>query len=75
MGVSLLYKSYDGILRGGNTLYYCKYRFIYIQRGGKSLNSEIKELNRIICKQCDEKDYEKCKSCRIYQLINKIATS
>jgi len=49
--------------------------FICIQCGEKSMNSEIKELNRIICKQCDEKDYEKCKSCRIYQLINKIAAS
>jgi hypothetical protein len=39
------------------------------------MNSEIKELNRIVCKQCDEKDYEKCKNCRIYQLINKIAMS
>jgi hypothetical protein len=38
------------------------------------MNSEIKELNRIICKQCDEKDYEKCKNCKVYQLINKIAT-
>ncbi|MBX5320382.1 MAG: hypothetical protein QHH12_04660 [Candidatus Bathyarchaeota archaeon] len=36
------------------------------------MNSEIKELNRIICRQCDEKDYEKCKSCRVYQLVNKI---
>lgn len=39
-----------------------------------ALNSEIKELNRIICNQCDEKDYEKCKKCKVYQLINKIAT-
>jgi hypothetical protein len=38
-----------------------------------TVNSEIKELNRLICKQCDEKDYEKCKNCKVYQLINKIA--
>ncbi|MGB9676435.1 MAG: hypothetical protein ACPL0C_04535 [Candidatus Bathyarchaeales archaeon] len=37
------------------------------------MNAEIKELNRIICKQCDEKDYEKCRSCKVYYLINKIA--
>jgi len=32
------------------------------------MNSEIKELNRIICKQCDEKDYEKCRNCKVYHL-------
>lgn len=37
------------------------------------MDSEIRELNRIMCKTCDEKDYEKCKGCRVYQLINKIA--
>ena len=38
------------------------------------MNSEIKELNRIICKGCEEKDYERCRTCKVYQLINKIAT-
>jgi hypothetical protein len=38
------------------------------------MNSEIKELNRIICKRCVEKDYEKCRDCKVYKLINKIAT-
>jgi len=37
------------------------------------MNSEIKELNRMICKECDEKDYEKCRNCKVYHLINKIA--
>jgi len=37
------------------------------------MDSEIRELNRIVCKDCEEKDYERCKNCRIYQLINKIA--
>ncbi|MEM2971758.1 MAG: hypothetical protein QW270_04975 [Candidatus Bathyarchaeia archaeon] len=41
---------------------------------GMTANSEIKELNRLICKQCNEKEYEKCKNCKVYQLINKIAT-
>jgi hypothetical protein len=36
------------------------------------MSAEIKELNRIVCKQCDEKDYEKCKNCRVYQLVNKL---
>jgi len=36
------------------------------------MNSEIRELNRIICKGCAEKEYEKCKSCRVYLLINKM---
>lgn len=42
-------------------------------RGRSEMNSEIKELNRIICKECDEKDYEECRNCKVYQLINKIA--
>ena len=46
---------------------------IHLITGGSEMNSEIKELNRIICKPCDEKDYEKCKSCKIYRLVNKIA--
>ena len=38
------------------------------------MNAEIKELNRMICKNCDVKDYRECRKCRIYQLINRIAT-
>jgi hypothetical protein len=38
------------------------------------MSTEIKELNRMICNQCEEKDYEKCKACKVYQLVNKIAT-
>ena len=40
-----------------------------------NMHSEIKELNRIICNECDEKEYEKCKICKIYQLVNKIDES
>lgn len=36
------------------------------------MKSEIKELNRIICKECIEKDYEECRNCKVYQLVNKI---
>jgi hypothetical protein len=38
-----------------------------------AMNSEIRELNRMICNQCDEKEYEKCKFCKVYLLINRIA--
>jgi hypothetical protein len=37
------------------------------------MTNEIKELNRIICNQCDEREYEKCRICKVYQLVNKIA--
>lgn len=36
------------------------------------MGCEVKELNRMICNQCDEKEYEKCKCCRVYQLVNRI---
>lgn len=39
---------------------------------GDRMDSEIRELNRIICKDCDEKEYEKCKDCKVYRLVNKI---
>lgn len=38
------------------------------------MESEIKELSRIVCNKCEEKEYEKCCSCRIYFLVNRIAT-
>jgi hypothetical protein len=37
------------------------------------LNSDIRELNRMICNQCEEREYEKCKLCKVYQLVNRIA--
>ncbi|MEM3565746.1 MAG: hypothetical protein QXK18_02605 [Candidatus Bathyarchaeia archaeon] len=43
-----------------------------VERSTKPMNSEIKELNRIICRQCDEKEYDKCKNCKVYQLVNKL---
>jgi len=45
-----------------------------LSKRGLEMNTEIKELNRMICNQCEEKDYEKCKVCKVYQLVNKIAT-
>jgi len=45
------------------------------KRSETAMSAEIKELNRIVCKQCDEKDYEKCKNCRVYQLVNKLVAS
>jgi hypothetical protein len=37
------------------------------------MSSEVMELSRIICNRCDQKEYEKCRTCRIYVLMNKIA--
>jgi hypothetical protein len=37
------------------------------------MNSEIRELNRMLCKECDEKEYEKCRTCKVYKIVNKIA--
>jgi hypothetical protein len=37
-----------------------------------ALESEIKELNRMLCNNCKQKSYEDCKGCRVYQLVNKI---
>jgi hypothetical protein len=37
------------------------------------MSTEIRELNRIVCRQCVEKEYEKCRTCKVYQLVNKIA--
>lgn len=37
------------------------------------MDSEIRELNRIVCGNCEEREYEKCRFCKIYLLINKIA--
>jgi len=34
--------------------------------------SDVKELSKVICQNCDEIDYNKCKSCKLHQLINSI---
>ncbi len=39
------------------------------------MSSEVTELNRIICNRCDEREYEKCRECKIYLLVNKIASN
>jgi hypothetical protein len=48
---------------------------IFLLEREETMDSEIRELNRIICNGCDEKDYEKCKDCKVYLLINKIAVN
>jgi hypothetical protein len=45
---------------------------VIAKRETKQMNSELRELNRVICNRCDQKDYEKCRACRIYQLVNRI---
>jgi len=62
-----------GILRKWNTVYYVNLTKLFNELGETKMNSEIKELNRMICKKCDEKDYETCRDCKVFQLINKIA--
>jgi hypothetical protein len=37
------------------------------------MSSEVVELNRIICNRCEQREYDKCRACRIYFLMNKIA--
>jgi hypothetical protein len=36
------------------------------------MDQEIRELNRLICKRCEEREYENCKACRVYKLVNSI---
>lgn len=38
------------------------------------MKSEVKELNKLLCKDCDEKNYEKCRSCKVYVLINSLTS-
>jgi len=60
---------------------YCDSGIPYITTGavdywmerGFRMSQEIRELNRLICNRCEEREYEKCKDCRIYHLVNKIA--
>ena len=44
----------------------------YLVNEGSVMSQEIRELNRLICNRCEEREYEKCKDCRIYHLVNKI---
>jgi len=36
------------------------------------MNSEIIEINKMLCKGCKETKYEKCQECRVYKLINSL---
>lgn len=57
---------------GGIRVYYLKHANHHV-KGVKEMNPEIRELNRMICKNCDVKGYDECKKCKVYQLINRIA--
>ena len=61
------------ILRKRNTAYYVNLTKSFNELGEIRMNPEIRELNRMICKKCNEKNYEKCRDCKVFQLINKIA--
>lgn len=39
-----------------------------------AMDPEIVELNKLLCKTCSETEYEKCKECRVYQLINSLVS-
>jgi hypothetical protein len=54
-------------------LYITESAVAYWARGRSLMSQEIRELNRLICNRCEEREYEKCKGCRIYHLVNKIA--
>jgi hypothetical protein len=60
------------ILRDWNIRYITE-PYLIIRKGEIKVHTEIKELSRIICNDCEEKEYEKCRDCRVYQLLNKIA--
>jgi len=38
-----------------------------------TMNSDVKELNKLLCRNCNETDYRKCQTCKVYQLVNSIA--
>lgn len=38
------------------------------------MKPEVIELNKILCRNCNETKYEKCKECRVYQLINSLVS-
>jgi len=38
------------------------------------MNAELKELSRFICRKCDKTKYEECKKCKVYKLINSLAS-
>ncbi len=39
-----------------------------------AMKSQIVELNKMLCKGCNETKYERCKECRVYQLINSLVS-
>jgi len=38
------------------------------------MKAEVREINKMMCRGCSETDYEKCKFCKVYNLINSIAS-
>ena len=38
------------------------------------MNAELKELNRLLCRECSKTKYEECKNCKVYKLINSLAS-
>ncbi len=38
------------------------------------MKQEIIELNKLLCKNCNETEYENCRECKVYQLVNTLAS-
>jgi len=51
-----------------------RFQIRFIEEEKINMNAELKELNRLLCKNCDKTKYEDCKRCRVYQLINSLAS-
>jgi len=41
---------------------------------GEPMNNEVKELNKLLCENCVERNYENCKSCKVYILVNSLVS-
>jgi len=41
---------------------------------GEPMNHEVKELNKLLCENCVERNYENCKSCKVYILVNSLVS-
>jgi hypothetical protein len=68
-----LYKCLVRNITGWGIRYITQIALFVIKKERFQVNPEVMELNRMICNQCNEKEYEKCRICKVYQLVNKIA--
>ena len=38
------------------------------------MKPEVIELNKLLCRNCNETKYEICKECKVYQLVNSLVS-